>query len=257
LGRVTDVRRVHPENAELYIIAIPAGRVMDVNAVQLENNSCAIKVMPVGRVTDVRDVFLNALYPIVVTVLGMVMDVSELQFSNAEFRILVRLSGRVIDVKRVHPANVLSPITEMPAGNVTDVRALQPKNAESPIIVIPLGIATPVILVFPLKAPLPISLTGIPCIVAGIFTVVILPTYFVITAPVLSAVKITSKSASLFCAHICAAVVTVNNINISMVYVFFIKTPSYCVSPLRSIIKINIKNRCSRIRRTPAFFLWT
>jgi hypothetical protein len=175
-------------------------------------------------VMDVRALqSLNAEFFIAVRPEGKVMDGRRVQLSNAEAPIPVRPEGKVMDVRALQPENVPSPITETPPGQVTDVRAVQPENAEFPMVVTLSGIATLVILLFLRNASLPISLTGIPCMVAGMRTAVALPTYLVITAPVRSAVRITSKSASLFCAQIGTAIVTVNNINIK--YIFFIINP--------------------------------
>ena len=71
----------------------------------------------------------NALFPIEVTELGMVIDVKPSQAWNARSPIEVTELGMVIDVKPSQLQNAELPIeaTELP--NVTDVKPLQWKNA--------------------------------------------------------------------------------------------------------------------------------
>ena len=79
----------------------------------------------------------NALYPIQVTLLGIVTFVSEVQPENTEplspFPIEVTLSGIVTLVSEVQSANAELPIEVTLFGIVTLVSEVQPENADSPI----------------------------------------------------------------------------------------------------------------------------
>ena len=57
----------------------------------------------------------NAQFPIVVTLLGMVIEIGEEQERNAHSPIAVTLSGIVIDVKEEQPENACLPIVVIPS----------------------------------------------------------------------------------------------------------------------------------------------
>ena len=73
-------------------------------------------VTVLGMVMEVRAEHpLNALPPILVTELGMVMEVREEQYSNAAYPMLVTELGMVMEVREEHLLNALSPIHLVPA----------------------------------------------------------------------------------------------------------------------------------------------
>ena len=86
--------------------------------------------------------FLNAVFPIVVTLLGMVIDSNEKHLSNTSSPIVVTLSGMVMVVKEEHSENALFPIVVTLLGIVMDVKEEQLENAFSLIVVIPSEITT-------------------------------------------------------------------------------------------------------------------
>ena len=69
---------------------------------------------------------LKALYPIEVTLLGIVIDVILLHPLNAKFPIEVTVLGMVIDVRFLQLANVDEPIDVMEFGMVMYDRPLHP-----------------------------------------------------------------------------------------------------------------------------------
>jgi len=71
---------------------------------------------------------LNALAPIIVTLLGIVIVVSEVHDSNALAPIIVTLLGIVIVVSEVHDSNALAPMLVTLFGIVTVVSLLHPLN---------------------------------------------------------------------------------------------------------------------------------
>ena len=82
----------------------------------------------------------NAESPIIVTELGIVIDVKPLQFLNAALPIEVTELGIVIDVKPLQPENAKEPIFVTELLMVTDFKLLKPSNANLLISVIPPGI---------------------------------------------------------------------------------------------------------------------
>ena len=77
-------------------------------------------------VTEVRLLHpLKAMLPTVVTLLGILIDVSPLQLSNAPVSIFSILLGMVIEVRPLQPQNVYSAMFGTPSGMVTDTRFLE------------------------------------------------------------------------------------------------------------------------------------
>ena len=112
-------------------------------------------VTELGMVTEVREVQpLNAPFPMLVTELGMVVDwhpairvleavsIMALQFSR-ELYIVLPLST-TMEVSEEQPANASSPMLVTEVGMVTEVREEQPRNADSPMLVTELGMVTEV-----------------------------------------------------------------------------------------------------------------
>ena len=62
-------------------------------------------VTPLPMLAVVSPEFLNAAIPMLVTVLGMVIPVSDVQLKNASSPMVVRPSGRVIPVSDVQLKN--------------------------------------------------------------------------------------------------------------------------------------------------------
>jgi xanthosine utilization system XapX-like protein len=101
-------------------------------------------------------VFINALSPIIVTLLGIVIEVKLVQFLKVSLPISVKLLGdsNVTVVKAAHPKN--APSTEPPShpfivvtlfGMVMDVKDVQPRNAPPSIVVTLFGMMIEVKLV--------------------------------------------------------------------------------------------------------------
>ena len=96
------------------------------------------------KVTLVRPLHsVNAEYPMLVTLDGIVTDVSP-QYANAHYPMLVTPSGIVTDVRPLHSVNALDPMLVTLSGIVTDVRPLQPRNVSFPMLVTLDGIVTDV-----------------------------------------------------------------------------------------------------------------
>ena len=92
---------------------------------------------------------------------------------NASFPILVTLSGMVMLARLVQERNAEFPILVTPSGMVMLARLLQRKNASSPIIVTPLGMVTLVTVEFPspkMEEYCPTLTTEISFITAGMST---------------------------------------------------------------------------------------
>ena len=83
---------------------------------------------------------LNASSAIVVTLSPMVNEVKEEQSRNAPYPILVILSGRTIDLSRLHPSNVLENNSFIFPSIVTEVSEEQYLKAAPPIVVTLSGI---------------------------------------------------------------------------------------------------------------------
>jgi hypothetical protein len=96
------------------------------------------------------------LVPIVVTLVGIVTDASDVQSKKALSSIVLTLSGMVTDVSDVHPENAWVFIVVTELGIVTDVSAVHDSNACVPITVTLLGITTDVNSVHESKALLAI-----------------------------------------------------------------------------------------------------
>ena len=78
-------------------------------------------VTELGRVMEVREVQpLNAEPPMLVTELGMVMEVREEQSSNAQPPMLVTELGMVTEVREEQPLNAWSPMLVTELGMVVD-----------------------------------------------------------------------------------------------------------------------------------------
>ena len=60
----------------------------------------------------------KALLPMIVTLLGMVIDVRPLQPEKAEYPMLVTLLGMVIDVRPLQPSKADSPMPNVPSSSV-------------------------------------------------------------------------------------------------------------------------------------------
>ena len=72
---------------------------------------------------------INAPAPMVVTLLGMLIEVKELHITNVSAQIESKESGIVTDSIDVHITNAPSQIDVTDSGMVTDVREEQPWNA--------------------------------------------------------------------------------------------------------------------------------
>ena len=93
-----DVKEEHPSNAPIPIVVIPSEITTVVSFVLIALGVIFISPVPV-IVIDVIERQENALFPIVVTLFGIVMDVKEEHSRNAYFPIVVTLFGMVMDVK--------------------------------------------------------------------------------------------------------------------------------------------------------------
>ena len=99
---------------------------------------------PASNVTVVKLVVLkNAFEPMLVTVVGMIMEVKLVAFWNALFPMLLTVDGMDIEVKLDAFRNAFTPILliEEPSANVTEVKANTGLNAYSPILVTVAGIS--------------------------------------------------------------------------------------------------------------------
>ena len=77
--------------------------------------------------------------PMLATVFGMLMIVSELHRANAHSPMLVTLSGMLMLVSDLHPENAESPMLVTLSGMLMLVRDLHPENADFPMLVTPSG----------------------------------------------------------------------------------------------------------------------
>ena len=77
--------------------------------------------------------------PMLATVFGMLMIVSELHRANAHSPMLVTLSGMLMLVSDLHPENAESPMLVTLSGMLMLVRDLHPENADIPMLVTPSG----------------------------------------------------------------------------------------------------------------------
>ena len=93
-----------------------------------------------GIVTDVSPLHTeNAKDPMLVTEDGIVTDVSPLQPENAQFPMLVTLSGIVIDISASRPSKAPSAISRTPEGNTTDGGQVPlTVNTQSSLMITPL-----------------------------------------------------------------------------------------------------------------------
>ena len=96
----------------------------------------------------------NALLPIVVTELGIVIVTKLLQSRNALIPIFVTFSGIFIVTKLLHPQKVfwLIAVKLLLGSNVTEVNLVQPWNAPKLILVTELGIVIEAKLLHPWNA---------------------------------------------------------------------------------------------------------
>ena len=83
--------------------------------------------------------FANERLPIVLTLLGMEIDVRAVQPSKTELLMLVKLLGRLMLVKLEHPRNAPSPISVTLSGIEMLVMG-HPRNAWLPILITVSGI---------------------------------------------------------------------------------------------------------------------
>ena len=96
----------------------------------------------------------NALLPIVFTLIGILIELSDEHPSKEEALILVILPGSVIDFSDVHPLKEEAPIVTIDVGNVTLDNLEQLAKVELPTEVIPFAIINFEIVVLLLKTVL-------------------------------------------------------------------------------------------------------
>ena len=101
------------------------------------------------------------LIPIVVTLVGIVTDASDVQSKKALSSIVLTLSGMVTDVSDVHPENACVRIVVTVLEIVTDVSDVHDSKAWVPIIVTLVGIVTDVNIVHESKALLAILVVSL------------------------------------------------------------------------------------------------
>jgi hypothetical protein len=100
-------------------------QVTDIGQKLVVGKALAPIVLPVGPVHEMHDSDEHpwkALAPILVTLEGIVTDVSDVHPWKAAQPIVVTLVGIVTDFRSTHPLNALSPIVVVLVGIITDVR---------------------------------------------------------------------------------------------------------------------------------------
>jgi len=122
---------------ESYFV-FPCATVMEVRPEQTLNAPSPMLVTLLGMVMEVRPLPWNADCPMLVTLLGMVMEVRPLPW-NADCPMLVTLLGMVMEVRPEQPKNALIPMLVTLLGMVMEVRPEQPANAKPPMLVTLLG----------------------------------------------------------------------------------------------------------------------
>jgi len=129
----------------------------------------------------------NAFVAIVVTKLGIVMEVRPLQPWNALAPILVTDNGICMEVRVEQPWNALSAILVIESGSITEVSPEQFWNAFDPILMTELGIVMEVIPEQSLNALSAILVTRyITPLIINLLGIVIIPIAFAFTVTVAS-----------------------------------------------------------------------
>ena len=77
----------------------------------------------------------NAFFPMLVRLLGIIIEVRPEQYPNAHSPMFVTLLGIVMDVRVLQPRKAESPMLVTLLGIVMELRLLQPRKAESPMLV--------------------------------------------------------------------------------------------------------------------------
>ena len=165
-----EVKLIQPENGPSPRLVTLFGIVM---AVRLEHPKKALSPMPVtllGIIVDEQPAIklLVAVSMIALQLLresytglpfSTTMETRLEQLRNASFPMLVRLLGIIIEVRPEQYPNAHSPMFVTLLGIVMDVRVLQPRKAESPMLVTLLGIVMELRLLQPRKAESPMLVT--------------------------------------------------------------------------------------------------
>ena len=109
----------------------PAMIVLDaVSIIALQSSRESYTLLPLSTFIFVNSVHIpNADWPIVVTLLGMVIEVSLSHPTNASLPMLTTLLGMVTDVRRWQPRNAAEAMLVTLLGMITEVRLLHSQNA--------------------------------------------------------------------------------------------------------------------------------